>query len=330
MNKPTNDAHPRIGAHTSIAGGVDLAVDRAVALGCEALQVFTRSSNRWASPPLAEATIQRFREKVEAAALQPVMAHTSYLINAASPDDTLWERSLAALDDELERCQQLGIPHLVLHPGAHKGAGVECGLERVARALDRALARRPGVRILIENTAGQGTCLGAEFDELGRLFELVAAPDRLGVCFDTCHAFAAGHDLSTPAGWERAWALFDEAVGRERLCALHVNDSRRARGSRVDRHAHIGQGEMGIGAFVRLMNDERLAGLPATIETEKDDDMLDDVGNLAVLRRLAGRQRAPSAAEVERWRAAAIEQARREGLDAPPGGGRRRTRRKRR
>lgn len=305
---------PRLGAHMSIAGGLDRAVDRAVAAGCDALQVFTRSASQWAARPLDPLEVGRFKAKSAAAGLHPVLAHDSYLINVASPDEALWTKSLGALRLEVERCAALGIPYLVMHPGAHLGAGETAGIARIAAALDVLHAEGPeSVTILLENTAGQGTCLGRTFDELADIVARTRRPERLGVCVDTAHALAAGYDLADEAGWDAAWRAFDRSLGPRALRALHVNDSKKPRGSRVDRHEHIGLGHLGPRAFWRLVNDPRFDGLPATLETEKGDEGLEDAQNLAVLRKLAGRAKPPGPAEVARWRAAV---ARTRGVDA--------------
>ncbi|MBP7146153.1 MAG: deoxyribonuclease IV [Acidobacteria bacterium] len=302
----------RIGAHMSIAGGMDLAVDRAQALGCEALQVFVKSSNQWAARPLKEDEVARFRDKVGRAGLQPVVAHDSYLVNVGSCDPALWRKSLDALDVELSRCEVLGIPYLVMHPGAHCGAGEDAAFAAIARALNELHAKHRGasVTILLENTAGQGTVVGHRFEQLKAIIDRVRRPERLGVCFDTQHAFAAGYDLATEAGWQATWDEFDRVLGRDRLLALHLNDSKKPLGSRVDRHEHIGLGLLGAATFVRLVNDARFEGLPASIETEKTDDGFEDAQNLAVLRALRGRKRAPSPATIARWRGEALRRAR--------------------
>jgi deoxyribonuclease-4 len=296
----------------SIAGGVDRAVDRAVLAGCEALQVFTASANQWRGKELGDEVVARFRDKRAAAGALPVLSHDSYLINCASPDPALWERSVAALSEELGRCVRLGIELLVMHPGAHMGEGEEAGLDRVARALDRVLAtpEAAGVTILLENTAGQGSTLGSSFAQLAALLARSSFASRLGVCFDTQHAFAAGYDLSSAEGWTRTWEEFDAALGPGRLRALHLNDSKRPLGARVDRHEHIGLGLLGPSAFLRVMRDPRFDGLPASLETEKTDDGGEDEQNLAVLRHLAGCEQAPDPATVARWRRDALRAAR--------------------
>jgi deoxyribonuclease-4 len=296
----------------SIAGGVDRAVDRAVRAGCEVLQLFTASANQWQGKPLTPDVVERFRGKRAAAGTLPVLSHDSYLINCASPDGALWERSIAALGEELERCARLGIELLVMHPGAHMGEGEAAGLDRVARALDRVLARpaAAGVTILLENTAGQGSALGHRFAQLAAIIGRSSFTDRLGVCVDTQHAFAAGYDLAAADGWERTWEEFERELGLPRLRALHLNDSKRPCGARVDRHEHIGLGQLGAAAFLRVMNDPRLDGLPASLETEKTEDGCEDEQNLAVLRNLAGRGEAPDRATIVRWRSAALRAAR--------------------
>ncbi len=298
---------PRVGAHMSIAGGMERAVERAVAAGCEALQVFTRNASQWAAKPFAPGEPERFRAAVDAAGLHPVMAHDSYLINVGSPDEALWTRSLAALDVELQRCAALGVRYLVMHPGSHVGAGEAAAIERIACALDELHARHGReVTILLENTAGQGTNVGHRFEHLAAILERTKEPDRVGVCIDTSHAWAAGYDLGTDAGWDATWGELDRVLGLARVRALHVNDSKKPQGSRVDRHEHIGLGEMGPGPFWRLMNDPRFDGLPASLETEKDDDLRDDVRNLAALRALRGLPAPPDAAQLRAWREDAV------------------------
>ncbi|MCD6520784.1 MAG: deoxyribonuclease IV [Anaerolineae bacterium] len=279
---------PKFGAHMSIAGGPANALRRGEMMGCETIQMFTRPANRWRAKPLTErqvAEFQRVRAEVD---IGPIIAHSSYLINLGSPDPELWQKSLEALLDELHRCQQLGLRDYVLHPGSHMGAGEEEGLRRVAEALSRALEETAdaGVVILLETTAGQGTSLGHRFEHLGWLLDHVRFNERLGVCFDTAHAFAAGYEFRQPESYEAMWDRFDKIIGRERLRALHLNDSKRDLGSRVDRHEHIGKGFIGLGAFRLLVNDPRLRHIPMLLETPKGPDMVEDIENLAVLRSL--------------------------------------------
>ena len=278
----------RLGAHMSIAGGVDQAFPRALAVGCETMQVFTKSSNQWQARPLREDEVARFRHLAETSGVYPVVAHDAYLINPASPDPALWRRSVEALVVEVERCRALGIRWLIIHPGAHMGAGEAEGLRRVAEALNEVLARTEDadVEIVLETTAGQGTGLGHRFEHLAQILEQVEARTRLGICFDTCHALAAGYDIRTPEGYERTFQELETVVGLHRLRAFHLNDSRREPGSRVDRHAHIGKGALGLTPFRLLLNDPRFQHLPMILETPKGPDMREDRENLAVLRSL--------------------------------------------
>ncbi|MFO0841498.1 MAG: deoxyribonuclease IV [Gemmataceae bacterium] len=281
---------PLFGAHFSIAGGYHQALLEARRRGCDTAQLFTKTPSQWSAKPIDEEQARLFRRTLRETRLRLPMAHDSYLINLASPDEALYRRSLEAFVDELDRAEALGLSYLVTHPGARLDDTEEAGLARVAAALDEAHARRPGhkVRVLLETTAGQGTSLGHRFEHLGRLLGLVAEPKRLGVCFDTCHVFAAGYDLSTALGYEATMGHFDDVVGLKRIRAFHVNDSAKPLGSRVDRHAHIGRGKLGVEAFRLLVNDPRFAGVPMVLETPKEDgdnNDMDDV-NLAQLRGL--------------------------------------------
>jgi deoxyribonuclease-4 len=280
----------------SIAGGVHRAVERAADVGCRALQIFNKSSNQWRARPLAPDEVRRFRAGLVEHRIDAVVAHNSYLINLASPDDALWERSIAAMVLEMERCEALGIPGLVAHPGAHVGSGVEEGIRRIARGLDVVHRRTAGlaVRVLLETTAGQGTTLGRSFQELGEILARLQEPERVGICFDTCHVFAAGYDLVTRAGWQATWEEFAQYIGLDRLAAFHVNDSKGERGSRLDRHRSLGDGAMGLAPFLFLVNDPRLRGVPMVLETPKLGDGAEDRRNLETLRDLVGRRRVPS------------------------------------
>ncbi len=295
-----------LGAHMSIAGGLHLAFNHAVAAGCGVLQIFTKSSNQWRAKPLTDDDVARFEEARRRTGIRRVVAHDSYLINLASPDPALWKKSLDAFLVELERAERLGLDGLVFHPGAHMGAGEEAGLGRVAKALDAAHTRCRGYRCrtLIETTAGQGTSLGWRFEHLAGLLDRVRDPARVGVCLDTCHVFAAGYDLRTPSAYRATMRAFDRIVGLERIQAFHVNDSKRELGSRVDRHAHIGAGMIGLEGFRCLMNDRRFRRVPMILETEKEGDM--DRANLAALRGLRRSRAAPRkrAARVRRGSAA--------------------------
>ncbi len=278
----------RLGAHMSIAGGVDKAVERGASIGCETIQIFVKSPNRWAPRKLPPDEIERFRERQEQTGIRPIFAHDSYLVNVGSPDDALWQKSLASLLEEVEHSEALGLPYLVMHPGAHMDAGVEAGLDRVARAIDVVHERTPGyrVRILLETTAGAGTVLGRRFEELCGIIDRVKEPGRLAVCFDTCHVFASGYDLRTREAYEQTMRELERIIGRNRVLAFHLNDSRGGLGSHIDRHENIGEGQLGIDAFRWLLNDPRWADRPMVIETEKSEDMHEDVENLRRLRSL--------------------------------------------
>jgi deoxyribonuclease-4 len=278
----------RLGAHESIAGGLYKAFDRAASVGCESLQIFVKPNRNWAVKELTEEDISLFRAKAEETGIQPVVAHASYLLNLATPDEELWVRSRDMLVTELERCEALGIPYLVLHPGSHVDSGEEAGMAKIARALGEVHAATRGfsAQVLLETTAGQGTSLGSSFEQLAWLMEHAASGERLGACFDTCHIFAAGYEMRTEEGYGRTMDDFDRIVGLDRLRALHLNDCKGELGSRKDRHAHIGQGEIGLEGFRLLVNDTRLGGRPGLLETPKGDDLAEDRMNLATLRSL--------------------------------------------
>ncbi len=276
-----------LGAHVSVAGGLDKAFARGLESGCAALQIFTKNANRWQVKPITEAESSAFRQTWQESGIGPVMAHDAYLINLASPKSVVREKSRAALRDELLRCAQLGITDLVMHPGAHLGDGVAPGLERIRQDLREILADTPQeVRLLLENTAGQGSYLGGDFAHLAALLEGFDE-QRCAVCFDTCHAHAAGYDLSTEQGYTQTMTEFDRLVGLERIKAFHLNDSLKPCGSKVDRHAHIGQGTIGRSGFARLMQDQRFVGIAMILETPKGErDEMDHV-NLSLLQQLA-------------------------------------------
>jgi len=277
-----------LGAHESTAGGVDKALGLGQDVGCDTLQIFVKSPSRWASKPLAEAEIAAFRDAVAATGIWPVFAHSQYLVNLATPEEDLWRKSIDALADDLQRCEQLGLPGLVLHPGSHRGSGEEAGSARIVAALDEIHARLPGYRaqVWLEVTAGQGDHLGYTFGQLRALIDGVQQGDRLGVCFDTAHAFAAGYELRTVEGFGATWAEFDAVLGLDRLRAVHLNDSKKDLGSRVDRHDQIGKGLLGLEPFRLLVNDARFRGIPMVLETDKGPDLAEDRENLAVLRSL--------------------------------------------
>lgn len=280
-----------LGAHVSVAGGLDKAFANGLSLGCTALQIFTKNANRWQARPISEAEAAAFRQVWQESGIGPVMAHDAYLINLASPKGGVWEKSKAALRDELYRCAQLGIPDLVMHPGAHLGTGADVGLERIRQAFREILPETPPqVRLLLENTAGQGSYLGGEFAHLAALLEGFD-DQRFGVCFDTCHAHTAGYDLSTAEGYEQVMAEFDRLIGLDKIRAFHLNDCLKPCGSKVDRHTHIGQGTIGRAGFACLMQDPRFVDIPMVLETPKGDHGEMDRANLDLLRQLAGEPR---------------------------------------
>lgn len=283
----------RLGAHMSIAGAPANALWAGRSIGCDAIQMFTRNANRWTSKELTPKEIDDFQRARVETGIAPIVAHSSYLINLGSPDEALWRKSLEALITELRRCQQLGLVDYILHPGAHMGAGEEAGLERIAQGLTRALEATAGsgVIILLETTAGQGSALGYRFEQLAWLIDRVRPPERLGICFDTAHALAAGYEYRTPERYEAMWREFEAVIGLKRLRAIHLNDSLKDVDSRIDRHTHIGQGYVGLDAFRMLLNDPRLRRAPMLLETPKSDDLHEDVENLAILRSLVADER---------------------------------------
>ena len=277
-----------LGAHLSTAGGVDKAFDRAEAIDCTAFQIFTKSNRQWKATPLDPAAIERYHQRQTETRIKPVVCHASYLLNLGTTDDALWHKSMDALVIELERCEQLQIPYLVLHPGAHMKAGVETGIARVVEALGLVHDRLPDyqVKVALEITAGQGTALGSTFDEIAQMLTGCRQNERLAVCFDTCHALAAGYEFRTPDSYQAMMDEFERVVGLENLQVFHFNDSEKDLGSHVDRHAHIGEGCIGLEPFGYFLNDPRFKNIPFLLETPKDDDPGDDIKNLERLRGL--------------------------------------------
>jgi deoxyribonuclease-4 len=267
-----NRRMPRLGAHLSINGGLFRAVDRAEAAGCQALQIFTKSAGQWRARVLPRDEIVRFRRRVRETGIHPVVAHNSYLINVATADPVLRERSFEALSEEYDRAHALGLDGLVMHPGSFTAGTEHDGLRRIADALSELLASRPRVptRILLEHTAGQGTNLGHRFEHLAEIIERLGGSRRVGVCLDTCHLLAAGYDICSPEGYGATFRAFGRIVGLRRLAAFHLNDSKKPCGSRVDRHEHIGQGCLGLEPFRRILNDPRFNALPMLLETPKE------------------------------------------------------------
>lgn len=288
--KPTQKAgpSPALGAHVSVAGGFAEGVRRGTALACDALQIFVKSPSQWQSKALLPEDAAAFRAAHSASAIGPVAAHAAYLINLAAPDPQILAKSRAALADELRRCAALGIPALVVHPGAHLGTGVDEGLAAIARSLDAVEAELGDcpTRVLLEITAGQGTVLGSRLEHLATIRARAASRDRLGVCLDTCHAFAAGYAIDSAAGWDDFLAELETQVGFDLVGCVHLNDSVGALGSRKDRHANLGEGLLGIEPFRRLLAEPRLAHAPMILETPFGDDELGHARDLAILRGL--------------------------------------------
>ncbi|HTY23024.1 MAG TPA: deoxyribonuclease IV [Desulfomonilaceae bacterium] len=288
VKQTSSPAKLLLGAHVSIAGGVHNAIPRGEALGCTAIQIFTKNASQWKSKPLTEQEVRDFKLEQSRTGIM-VVAHDGYLINLGSPKTDLLLQSKAAFMEEIDRAEQLEIPYLVMHPGAHVGSGEDAGLNSIIQSLNAALTDTTGyrVRILLENTAGQGTALGYSFEHLSRIINDSAYPERMGMCLDTCHAFAAGYDLSGNPHYEHVMEELDVTVGLDRLKALHLNDCIKGLGCRVDRHEHIGRGMLGLECFRLIMNDARLRNVPKFIETPKTlggHDM--DPVNLSLLKSL--------------------------------------------
>jgi deoxyribonuclease-4 len=283
---------PILGAHQSISGGYDKAVMLARAATCDCVQLFTKNNNQWAGKPILPPEPERFRAALESTGISHPLAHNSYLINLAAPDETLWRKSLAAMAEELRRAELLGIPYVVTHPGAYTTSSEAEGLRRVIAALDLIHAETPGLRTmtLLEMTAGQGTCLGHRFEHLAEILAGVQAPKRLAVCVDTCHIFAAGYPLAAKQEYSTTFKQFARLIGLEQIKAFHLNDSKKGLGSRVDRHEHIGRGMIGLDGFRNLLNDRRFAKVPMYLETPKEEGgaagLEHDRKNLTVLRAL--------------------------------------------
>ncbi len=279
-----------LGAHMSAAGGVENALLIAQKANCQCVQLFSANQRQWKAKQLTQDQIDLFKSTYKETGLKTLVVHASYLINLAAINDETLDKSIQALKDELTRCDQLGIHYLVMHPGAHMKAGVESGLEKIVKSLDEVFKTNWQVQLLLETTAGQGSSLGCEFEHLAYIRENVKRPEALGVCLDTCHIYAAGYDIKSPENYKTVMKDFNKIVGLDNLKVLHVNDSKKPLGSKVDRHDHLGKGELGKQAFINLMTDKRITKLPLILETPKgtspggkDYDLI----NLAALRRYA-------------------------------------------
>lgn len=269
-----------LGAHISASGGLEKVFSRGESIGCTTIQLFTKSNRQWACKPLSNQEIISFKQAWQQSFIQDIVVHAAYLINIASTNSEVVDKSKAALAQELLRCEQLGIPYLVLHPGSNKTNPTQESLLQIAQRLDEVIESVPGTAmILLETMAGQGGNLCSQFEELATVHAALKNKNRVGICFDTCHAFAAGYDMRTAEAYEQLWQTFDQIVGLNLLKAIHVNDSKRELGARVDRHEHIGEGQLGAGAFSLLFNDERFIAIPKILETPKED-LAEDLKNM--------------------------------------------------
>lgn len=266
-----------LGAHVSTGGGIERSIANALDIGCSCFQIFTKNQRQWEAKPLSVTSISSFKELLEASGLGPVLSHDSYLINLASPKDDVFKRSIASLKDEIYRCSELGIDHLVMHPGSHMGEGVGPGLKRFIEGLDGSISILKDSNdhipsILIENTAGQGTNLGSNLNQISTILDGSEFKSYLGLCLDTCHSFAAGYDIVSEKGYQKTMNEIDELIGLDRLKAVHLNDAMFEIGSRKDRHETIGEGRIGVDGFAHFINDPRLDELPGILETPGGPD----------------------------------------------------------
>ncbi|MGA1849037.1 MAG: deoxyribonuclease IV [Thermoplasmatota archaeon] len=280
-----------LGAHVSIAGGISRSVARAKDIGCETFQIFTKNQRQWNAPPLDENDVSEFRKLLSGSGMGPVIAHDSYLINLGAPNDEVFGRSVEAFSDELERCSKLGIGYLVTHPGSHVGSGEDTGISRIAEGLDMAWSRFErdssaewSPMVLLETTAGQGTNIGHTFEQLAMIMERTGIEEHIGICFDTCHAYASGYDITTMESYRETMSSLERTIGMDRLKAVHINDSKKGLGSRVDRHSNIGEGMIGLEGFRHLLNDIRMKDVPMILETPGGDEAY--MRNLELLRSL--------------------------------------------
>src|SRR5262249_10403338 len=277
-----------LGAHMSIRGGVSMAIERARSIRCTAMQMFVKNNMQWFARPLTSEEIRAFLNHVQRGELLSGFAHANYLINLPAANPQFHANFNRALPQELVRADQLELPFLVLHPGAHLGAGEEVGLKKIADSVDELFRKIPKVKtkIALEITAGQGSCIGHRFEHLAHIIANVREPERLRVCLDTAHLFAAGYDIGSESGVRKTFHQFDRVIGRDRLVAIHVNDSKTGRGSRGDRHDHVGKGRIGLHAFRFIMRSPRFSKIPKVLETPKGKDLTEDVMNLKTLRGL--------------------------------------------
>jgi len=287
MTRSPNDSI-LLGAHMSIAGGVHTAIERAMKIGCTTMQMFVKNNTQWNGKPLTDDDVSTYKKLLSESSIGPVLVHDTYLINLCATDKMILKKSRAALKDEFDRAERLGASYLNFHPGSHMGAGEDDGIQLVAESLNiiHAQTKEYRVKSVLEATAGQETALGYRFEQLRAIIDLVDERERMAVCIDTCHVFAAGYDISNEPGYWRTFEEFNAIVGLDRLVAFHINDSKRELGSRVDRHEHIGKGKIGKTTFRLLMNDERFRNIPKVLETPKGSEMKEDVRNMRLLRSL--------------------------------------------
>lgn len=278
-----------IGAHMSISGGVFNAILTGEELGCTTIQIFTKNNNQWKAKELSQAEVDEFFQNQKRTKISPIVGHNGYLINLASPKDDIFARSMQSMLVEFQRAERLGLPYLVMHPGSHLATGEKQGLKKIAGAINWLHQKTKGykVKICLETTAGQGSTLGHKFEQLAEIIEMVKENQRVGVCYDTCHTFAAGYDIRTKKAYQNTFREFDRVIGLSRLKAMHLNDAMKDLGSRVDRHTHIGEGKIGMEGFRLLMNDKRWKKIPKILETPKEGGTAKDIKNLSVLRGLA-------------------------------------------
>ena len=277
------------GAHMSISGEMRLAIERGESIGCSAIQIFTKSNRQWHAKPISQQDIDSFKQAWKSSSVQSVITHASYLLNIGSPNADLEKKSVDALELELTRCADLTIPYLVLHPGSHTNTDEESCLARISKNIDKVLTKVPHGAILLETMAGQGSQVGYTFEQLAQIIKYSDHKRRIGICFDTCHAFVAGYDFRTEKSYDLMWKQFDKTIGINKLKAIHVNDSQKDLGSRVDRHADIGKGKIGLKAFELLFNDPALFDIPKIIETPKAD-LADDRKNMEILMSLLSKK----------------------------------------
>jgi deoxyribonuclease-4 len=272
----------------STSGGVHKALERGASVGCEVVQIFVKNNMQWFGRPHPAADVAQFKQDEGRLKFACVFAHAGYLINLGAPASENRTKSLKSLIQEITLADALGLPFLVLHPGAHLGTGESAGIGRIVEGLDEAIraTKSAKVRIALENTAGQGSCLGNQIEHLAAIYEGVETPARLGLCIDTCHLFAAGYDLRAAQGWDKVMRQIDTLIGRKEILAFHLNDSKTDLGSRADRHADIGKGKIGLAGFRHIVNDSRFKNTPGCLETRKSVDLHEDVANLATLRKL--------------------------------------------